>query len=107
MKLDRRHTGWAAIFLMAPYCALCAASTSAQRGGGGGRGGGSPFPSAPPAPFPVPDPEPLPPPTMKTETLLVPVRVVIRDRDGHAVPNLRKQDFKLYQDSKQQDILTF
>lgn len=44
---------------------------------------------------------------MKTETLLVPVRVVIRDRDGRAIPNLRKQDFKLYQDRKQQDILTF
>ncbi|HTZ75077.1 MAG TPA: VWA domain-containing protein [Candidatus Aquilonibacter sp.] len=46
-------------------------------------------------------------PTIKTETIVVPVRVVVRDVQGHAVPNLQKQDFKLYQDGKQQDILNF
>ena len=100
----RKHIARTAVLLAALYCPFLP-RVLAQRGGG--RGGGSPFPSGPPAGFPVQDPEPLPASTMKTETLLVPVRVVIRDRDGHAIPNLRKQDFKLYQDGKQQDVLAF
>ena len=44
---------------------------------------------------------------LKAETTLVPVRVVVRDAQGHAVTNLRKEDFKLFQDGKQQQIANF
>ena len=44
---------------------------------------------------------------LKAEATLVPVRVVIRDSQGHAVTNLHKEDFKLYQDGKQQQIANF
>ncbi len=44
---------------------------------------------------------------LKAEAVIVPVRVVIRDSEGHAVTNLRKEDFKLSQDGKQQQIVNF
>jgi VWFA-related protein len=44
---------------------------------------------------------------LKAEVSLVPVRVVVRDAQGHAVTNLRKEDFKLFQDGKQQQIGNF
>jgi VWFA-related protein len=44
---------------------------------------------------------------LKTETIIVPVRVVVRDAQGHAVLNLGKGDFKLTQDGKPQDIINF
>ena len=44
---------------------------------------------------------------LKAETTVVPVRVVVRDAQRHAVTNLRKEDFKLSQDGKQQDISNF
>jgi VWFA-related protein len=46
-------------------------------------------------------------PTIKTQTNLVPVRVVVRDREGHVVTNLKKEDFRLYQDGGQQEISNF
>jgi VWFA-related protein len=38
---------------------------------------------------------------------LVPVTVVVRDRDGHAVGNLTKEDFRLLDNGKQQVITRF
>lgn len=38
---------------------------------------------------------------------LVPVRVVVRDGQGHAVANLHKEDFQIYEDGKAQEISTF
>jgi VWFA-related protein len=38
---------------------------------------------------------------------LVPVRVVVRDAKGHAVANLHKEDFQLFQDGKLQIISNF
>jgi VWFA-related protein len=38
---------------------------------------------------------------------LVPVRVVVRDSQGHAVPNLRKEDFRILEDGKPQVISVF
>jgi VWFA-related protein len=69
--------------------------------------------SSPISSFPGPPPDVAPTdsqqqsPAIKTETIVVPVRVVVRDAQGHAVGNLQKQDFKLYQDGKQQDIVNF
>ena len=69
--------------------------------------------SSPISSFPGPPPDVAPTdsqqqaPAIKTETTVVPVRVVVRDVQGHAVGNLQKQDFKLYQDGKQQDITNF
>src|ERR1700691_2820076 len=56
--------------------------------------------------FPTPPPDDIAPNSqqsqtpIKTETIVVPVRVVVRDAQGHAVGNLQKQDFKLFQDGK-------
>ena len=38
---------------------------------------------------------------------LVPLRVIVRDGKGHAVSNLRKDDFQLFQDGKPQLITNF
>lgn len=46
-------------------------------------------------------------PTIKAETVLVPVRVVVRDTKGRAVADLKKEDFKLYQDGKRVEISSF
>lgn len=46
-------------------------------------------------------------PAIRAETVVVPVRVVVRDNKGRAVAELKKEDFKLYQDGKQQDIANF
>jgi VWFA-related protein len=47
------------------------------------------------------------PPTLKSETNLVLVRVVVRDSEGHPVTGLRKEDFKLFDRGKEQPITQF
>jgi VWFA-related protein len=46
-------------------------------------------------------------PTFKVRVNLVLVRVVVRDQQGHVVPNLRKEDFQLTDNRKPQTIATF
>ncbi|MGB2624136.1 MAG: VWA domain-containing protein [Candidatus Acidiferrum sp.] len=46
-------------------------------------------------------------PTFKVRVNLVLVRVVVRDQQGHVVPNLRKEDFLLTDNRKAQTISTF
>ena len=46
-------------------------------------------------------------PTIKAESVLVPVHVVVRDTKGRAVADLKKEDFKLYQDGKQVEVSSF
>ena len=46
-------------------------------------------------------------PTFRTKTSLVLVPVVVRDREGHAVGHLRKEDFQLFDGGKQQAISAF
>jgi VWFA-related protein len=46
-------------------------------------------------------------PAIKAETIVVPVRVVVRDAKGQPVANLKKEDFKLYQDGKLQQVTSF
>ncbi len=45
--------------------------------------------------------------TFKTETRLVPVDVVVMDKKGNYVRDLTKKDFKVYEDSKEQELTTF
>ncbi len=45
--------------------------------------------------------------TFKTETRLVPVDVVVRDKKDNYVRDLAKKDFKVYEDGKEQQITTF
>jgi VWFA-related protein len=47
------------------------------------------------------------PPTFKVRVNLVLVRVVVRDAQGKVVPNLRKEDFQLFDNRKPQVITTF
>jgi VWFA-related protein len=47
------------------------------------------------------------PPTFKIRVNLVLVRVVVRDQQGHVVPNLKKEDFQLTDNRKLQTISTF
>src|SRR5262249_8218794 len=52
-------------------------------------------------------PPPTPPATFKVRVNLVLVRVVVRDSDGKPVPNLKKEDFLLFDNRKPQAISTF
>lgn len=55
-------------------------------------------------------PEPAPrddTPTFQSGVNLVQVPVVVRDRDGHAVKGLHKEDFELLDRGKRQDIVSF
>ena len=47
------------------------------------------------------------PTTFKVHVNLVLVRVVVRDRQGKIVPNLKKEDFQLYDNRKPQSITSF
>ena len=47
------------------------------------------------------------PPTFKVRVNLVLVRVVVRDAQGNAVPNLKKEDFQLFDNRKPQVISSF
>ena len=75
-----------------------------QRTGGRTPGGNAPTRQDPDAIYTGPPETPAP---LKAEATLVPVRVVVRDSQGHAVTNLHKEDFKLFQDNKQQQIANF
>ncbi len=44
---------------------------------------------------------------LRVRVNLVPVRVVVRDAQGHAVASLHKEDFQLFQDGKPQEISNF
>src|SRR5215472_9511670 len=44
------------------------------------------------------------PATFKVRVNLVLVRVVVRDAEGHVVPNLKKEDFQLFDNRKPQTI---
>jgi VWFA-related protein len=46
-------------------------------------------------------------PTIKAETVAIPIRVVVRDRQGHTVRNLKKEDFDVYQDGRLEPISNF
>jgi VWFA-related protein len=47
------------------------------------------------------------PPTFKVRVNLVLVRVVVRDTQGNVVPNLRKEDFQIFDNRKPQIISSF
>ena len=44
---------------------------------------------------------------LQTRVSVVPMRVVVRDSTGHAVANLHKEDFQLFEDGKPQVITNF
>ncbi len=44
---------------------------------------------------------------LRVRVNLVPVRVVVRDPQGHAVASLHKEDFQVFQDGKPQEISNF
>jgi len=45
--------------------------------------------------------------TFKAGVTMIQVPVVVRDRDGHTVDNLGKDDFQLFDDGKRQEIASF
>jgi hypothetical protein len=47
------------------------------------------------------------PPTFKVRVNLVLVRVVVRDAQGNVVPNLKKEDFQIFDNRKPQIISSF
>jgi VWFA-related protein len=44
---------------------------------------------------------------LRVESDLVVVRVVVRDAQGHVLPNLQKEDFRVFEDGKEQTIAQF
>jgi VWFA-related protein len=70
--------------------------------------------AAPPTEAPAPSPSNAPelnmhdsPIALRTQVTVVPVRVVVRDQNGRAVGNLHREDFRLLEDGKPQDISNF
>jgi VWFA-related protein len=47
------------------------------------------------------------PVALRTQVTVVPVRVVVRDQNGRAVGHLHREDFRLLEDGKPQDISNF
>jgi VWFA-related protein len=45
--------------------------------------------------------------SMRVDVELVTTEVTVLDKKGKPVPNLKKEDFRLYEDGKQQDIISF
>src|ERR1700691_3783168 len=64
-----------------------------------------------PAPNPLPNPQSYSPQdntgVLRVRVDLVLVPVVVRDLNGHAVGNLREEDFTLPDNNKQQQIVSF
>ena len=60
-----------------------------------------------------PDPAPTPPEEVdagdiiRVETTLVTIPVSVMDRDGRYIPNLRKEDFRIWEDDVEQDVAFF
>jgi VWFA-related protein len=76
----------------------------------------APSQQSPPAPSNSPAAQPAPVPEMNTRDSavplesrvnLVPIRVVVRDAKGHPLANLRKEDFRVFEDGKPQEISHF
>ncbi|HXQ26478.1 MAG TPA: VWA domain-containing protein [Candidatus Acidoferrales bacterium] len=67
---------------------------------------GAPPAQAPAADVPEMNTHDMPVP-LESRVNLVPVRVIVRDANGHAVANLRKEDFQLFEDGKPQVISNF
>ncbi|HTS12576.1 MAG TPA: VWA domain-containing protein [Candidatus Limnocylindrales bacterium] len=44
---------------------------------------------------------------LQSRANLVPVRVIVRDSNGRVVPGLKKEDFRVFEDGKRQDISLF
>jgi VWFA-related protein len=57
------------------------------------------------APAVVPPPQKTP--TFSVESAMVVVDVTVRDRKGNLVENLKREDFKIYEDNMPQSIVTF
>jgi Ca-activated chloride channel homolog len=60
-----------------------------------------------------PDPAPTPPEEVdagdiiRVETTLVTIPVSVMDRDGRYIPNLQKEDFRIWEDNVEQDVAFF
>ncbi|HKN61565.1 MAG TPA: VWA domain-containing protein, partial [Candidatus Acidoferrales bacterium] len=52
----------------------------------------------------TPDPAVMP---LRSRADLIPIRIVVRDHQGRPVANLRKEDFRVFEDRKPQDISYF
>jgi VWFA-related protein len=49
----------------------------------------------------------IPPGTIRVRVRLVPVDVTVTDKDGKPVPDLRQEDFQIFEDGKEQEIRHF
>jgi len=65
------------------------------------------FPLAAQQQQPAPPAQPAAPTVFHTETRLVPVDVVVTDKKGSYIKDLVQKDFKVWEDNKQQEILSF
>lgn len=98
----RAYAGRLAVILMGVFLASMAPASNGRQ-----FGGGTVPPDARPSPDDIAPSSQQQSAPIRTETIVVPVRVVVRDSNGNAIGSLKKQDFKLFQDGKQQEILNF
>lgn len=96
---------FASLIFLGTFVRVDSAFGQIQRSGGGRIPGGPPnWRQDPDAIYTAPPESSAP---LKAEVTIIPVRVVVRDAQGHAITNLRKEDFKLQQDGKRQEIVNF
>lgn len=63
--------------------------------------------AAPPAMRPQNPPAPQEPPTLKVSTDVVNVLAIVKDKKGHLIPDVNKEDFQVLEDNNPQEIRYF
>jgi VWFA-related protein len=105
-------------FMMAWLCIQPAASPARAQSGRGGRGAGEKKanaerkePAPTPSPTPTPDGEPVPEDAddepIRVETNLVTVPVIVSDRGGRYVPDLKAEELTVAEDGAEQQVVFF
>ena len=94
-KISRRHSGVGAAVIVATVAcsALVLAQTSQQR------------PPEPTATSVGQIQQGVPQPTFRAGVILVTTDVIVRDRDGVFMPDLTKDDFRIFEDGVEQEIV--
>lgn len=90
--------------ILAFAAALSAPSLRAQIPHGSASGPGQRTPDTGGIKSGAPNIKPVP---LRSQVYLVPIRVVVRDMQGRPIANLRKEDFRILEDGKSQDITYF
>src|SRR4051812_48588581 len=94
---------WTPLLFAALIAGLVAQTPSAQSAAPAGRPQGGSAPSRPPQPQPGTTGAPQVP-IFRVQVDAVSMDVVVKDEQGRFIPDLRQEDFEIYEDGVKQDI---